>query len=586
MFSESFFIFTSFPHPIAVTKKFMIRKGAYRMKRWEKRTEANSLKELFMQNMGVNSLSEINEWVIKEREGSYRIDKLSEAAALARKFKDQPVTIVGDYDADGATSTSILLLGLKEYGFTNVSYKIPLRFTEGFGINDRIVDEIENGLIITCDNGIAGIEAIKKAKEKGLTVIVLDHHEAVVGDNGENIYPPADIIIDPSAIPGSADFTGYCGAGLCYRFMLELLSDQADFDRQTARMRYVGLAMIGTIGDVMTLHEENYAIVRAGLKTVGAYGTEGLRALITAAGLNASPKSTDIGFKIAPALNAMSRLKDNGALDMVKLLTFQGQSSEAMELAQGALKANEKRKALQKEVEAKAEKMISEGKALAECPLVVLIPEAHEGIIGITAGQLASKYNRPAIVMTAIRHEGRVLYKGSGRSAGDFDMKAVLDKHQSLIFSYGGHKGAAGLSVEPENLLKLANELSKDAYEADEAEVEYYDLEVKASDVGQMIEELKKYEPFGEGNPAPIFRVTEFKPLQKYGEYRKALGSAGVKLNGYGADALTFSAKAVVAAVPQASEMEFIGTLEDNEFRGNVTHQVVFSDIRESRRGA
>lgn len=243
---------------------------------------------------------------------------------LAKQFQNKKITVIGDYDADGVTGTSILTMGLKEYGFTNVSYRIPRRISEGFGISDSIIDEINEGLIITCDNGIAGLSAIKKAKEKGLSVIVIDHHSPVVIDD-QTILPDADHIIDPHAIPGSADFNGYCGAGLAYKFICALF----DGNKQITQ-KYLGLAAIGTVADVMQLREENYVLVRNGLKalTIPTLCTKGLQALLSVLNLYKDIKSSDIAYRIGPTINSASRMNDAGATSAVELLTYDGPTEE------------------------------------------------------------------------------------------------------------------------------------------------------------------------------------------------------------------------------------------------------------------
>ena len=326
---------------------------------WIKKTNFNSPKDMILSNLGVKTTSELNEWFKKSYANQYKIKNLKEATILAKKFIHKKVRIIGDYDVDGTSATTILYKGLTEYGFTDVSYRIPLRFSEGFGINTSIIDEIDEGLIITCDNGIAGIEAIEKAKAKGLTVIIIDHHAPVV-ENGKIIYPDADIIIDPNAIPDSADFNGYCGAGLAYKFICELF----EFDKEI-RYKYLTLAALGTVADVMKLREENYVFVRNALKIMHnpAYNTVGLTALVNAFGLSSGVKADDIAFRLGPAINASSRMKDDGAKDAVELLCFDGDIATANEMAEDLIKVNNQRKDVEASTTEKALKIIKEKNA-------------------------------------------------------------------------------------------------------------------------------------------------------------------------------------------------------------------------------
>ncbi len=548
-------------------------------KNWIKRGNCNTLEEYFLSNMKVSSLEDVNQWCIKSANNGYRIDRLEEAAILLKEFKDKKVTIVGDYDADGCTSTSILLMGLREYGFTNVSYRIPKRFSEGFGINMNIIDEIDDGLIITCDNGIAAIEEIKAAKEKGLTVIITDHHEPVVEDNSP-ILPPADIIVDPAAIEGSADFNGYCGAGLAYRLISQLFNNDNNI-----KTKYAGLAAIGTIGDVMEIREENYVIVRRGIIALSSGNcTAGANELMKLT--RAIPKLTaeKIAFQVAPTLNALSRLDDCGSTRQVELLTFDGSPKEAEKLAEYAVCQNETRKTIEKELEARADKALSSDKAKDMNPIMIMLKGAHEGVIGIVAGHLAEKYKKPALVFTNIKKDGTAYYKGSARTYGNFDIKNAFDNNKDLFVTYGGHKEAAGMTILPENFKLLYQKLAKDvlnySFEADNSLS--YDIEIEAKDIVTMATEQSKYEPYGQGNPKPVFLVKNFTPFIKYGAYRKELGRSGdgIKINGNGYDALNFHLGKEIMGLDEKTHFNFLGILSLNDFNGTTTAQIVFQDYQ------
>lgn len=424
---------------------------------WIKRGKEKTIQEVFMRNIGVESLQEINSWVIKGRDFMYHIDNLKEAVQFALTYKNKPVRICGDYDADGVTATAILYMALVWAGFKDVAYRIPKRFSEGFGINRIMIDELlENagpGLIITCDNGVAQAEVINYAKEKGFAVIIIDHHQPEV-KAGKPVLPEADFIIDPHAIENSADFNGYCGAGLSYRFACELL----DEDRACCKVLR-GLAAIGTVADVMELREENYYIVRYGLPVLcsATLTSTGTYALMSALGLSANLTAHDVGFKVGPTINACSRMKDDGAKDAVEMLLFYGNYTNAIAKAEKLVEVNSLRKQAKAKTLKKAQEIIAEQCMFADCPIVLNIPDALEGIIGIIAGALCEKYKVPAIVTTNVA-EG--FLKGSGRSCGDFDMKAGLDTCSELLLRYGGHKGAAGLSLNPENIDPLREALA------------------------------------------------------------------------------------------------------------------------------
>ena len=548
---------------------------------WQKRGTEKTLEEVYLRNLKIASTSEVNGWCIKSKENKYHIAGFYDAVRILKLFRNKKVTIVGDYDADGCTSTAILYLGLKEYGFTDVHYRIPKRFSEGFGLNMNIINEIDEGLIITCDNGITAIEEVAAAKKKGLTVIITDHHKAAVDEYGHAVYPKADVVIDPPALPSSADFDGYCGAGLAYRLICQLFENAP-----AIKEKYVALAAIGTIGDVMEIREENYVIVRNGLKAMKnpRLVTPGLYALLSMQCDLPHLTAENVAFHIAPVLNALSRLSDTGSDDQIKLLTFKGPVVEAKKLAENAIAVNEKRKTIEKDLKNKALETIRARKIYGLCPLVLAVPNAHEGVVGIVAGALSEKYKRPVLLFTNAKDESGAEYlKGSARSYGEYDMKASLDKHSDLFIRYGGHKGAAGMSVKKENIASLARALNEDAkgsFSSAETGIVYYDLEIKASDIPDVIEEMQRYEPYGEGNPAPTFLVTGFKPVIKKGEYARAIGEHGIKINGARAAAISFDKRDGLLNLSENTSLSFIGTLSDNYFRNEVTHQIVFTESK------
>lgn len=546
------------------------------MNTWKKRGSETTIKEVFLRNIGKESLDDINGWFTKSYSEEYRIDKLDDAVMLAKSFIDKPVRIIGDYDADGVTSTSILYLALKRAGFKNVSYRIPKRFSEGFGINNTIIDEVNDGLIITCDNGVAQLEAIQKAKDKGLNVIIIDHHEPVVAD-GEIVLPNADIIIDPNAIKDSADFNGYCGAGLSYRFARRLLGEDSYIKK------LLGLAAIGTVADVMELREENYVFVRNGLKALKnpQATTSGTYALISSLDLTRYISSHDIGFKVGPVINASSRMKDDGAMDAVKLLTFDGPFPYAIGEAEKLIERNEQRKVAKKEALKIAIDTINNEMLMCDVPLIVTLEGVPEGVIGIIAGNLCEEYKVPAIVLTTTS-EG--ILKGSSRSCGNYNIKEELDKVSSLLLKYGGHEGAAGLSLDPKNLdefRRIMQENAKSFTPPEEADTIFYDLEIKASDIADTIQELEKYGPFGNGNDYPVFKISDYSVNPKGGFYvNKVASEYDITKLFYKSDvcAIGFDLSKRFKNVTPKS-VNLVGTLSDNYFNGKITHQVEFNDF-------
>lgn len=551
-------------------------------------TLEEKIKNAFLRNVQKESLEEVNDWFRKSYADEWHIDGLEQAVELVLPFKDRPVHIIGDYDVDGVTSSSILFLALKRTGFNNVTCRIPKRFSEGFGINLTIIDEIkDDGLIITCDNGVAQPDAIKAAKDKGLTVLIIDHHEPIIGEDGNPVYPEADLIIDPNAIKDSADFNGYCGAGLSYRFAKTLLTKAGD---AAFAQCLIGLAALGTVADVMELTNENYVIVRNGIKKLldSRYNTAGLNALI-AATTGKYITANDIGFKIGPAINAASRLRDDGAMFVFRLLTFNGNMPTAISLAEELVELNDKRKAYKYQALRMANEEMKEKCLYGNIPLILNLPGVPEGIIGIIAGNLCEKYKTPAIILTET--EPGVL-KGSARCCdaanGSVNIKEELDKlaekKPECLIRYGGHAGAAGLSVSKEHFDVFCETLYEqlDWFEPVSDEDKTYDIEIDVSEISQALTEIAKYEPFGNGNERITFLVRNFSVIPFRGKYFAKLGDAGsiIKLSGNYADAMGFDMAEHFQGVQTLDKVDLIGKLAMNYYNGELKPQIEFVDFR------
>lgn len=552
---------------------------------WIKRGSASTVEEVFLHNIGAGSLDEINGWFQRSYDDGYFIDGLDEAVTLALTFTERPVTIIGDYDGDGMTSTAILYRALTRAGFTDVHYRIPRRFSEGFGINPVIIDEIPEGLVITCDNGIGQREVIHKAKEKGLAVIVLDHHLPDT-DGDKILLPPADVVVDPHAIPGSAAFNDYCGAGLCYRFAKVLLA-RTGRNEKAYIDQLMGLAAIGTVTDVMPLKEENYVIVRNGLKVLlrPELNSAGLRALIATLGLSVRITAHDIGFKLGPALNAASRLKDDGAAEAVGLLLFDGGAAEAAELATGLIRTNDRRKLLQNAGRERARDLIRTEGLSDDYPMVVYLPETPEGIVGTIAGNLCEEFGVPVIVMTDKEGDPSIL-KGSARSVAGYHMKHALDKVAPLLNEYGGHEGAAGLSFEKAKLGEIRDSLKQQAkgpVMSKKDDQIYYDLEISADQIPAYAAELKRFEPFGEGNPAVVFRITDYRVVPFRGAYKTLLGAGQsiVKFYSDGVQAIGFGLADRLEHIREPHVLDLVGCLTENIYNGHVEDQIEFMDCEQ-----
>lgn len=540
------------------------------MMKWIKKDSALSIEEVVERNTGIN----ISEF-LNPPEDLY-IKGLDAAADRIRKAiaDGESITIYGDYDADGITSSTIIFVTIKKLNYDNVRVILPKRFSEGYGLSMAAVDRVESGLLITIDNGITAVEEIAHAKNKGLGVVVLDHHLR----REDGLIPEADVVVDPSAIEGS-DFNHYCGAGIAFKLAKIMLNDEILLDRLS------GLAAIGTVADVMPLVHENRNIVIRGIRSINnGVMVPGLAALLQKLDLY-EVNEGDFGFKLGPIINAAGRLLDDGAKRVFNLLISGGAKAER--LAEELIALNDERKRLVEENMAYCEQIIEDECMYGENPLLIYTTATSEqkfgeGVVGVLAGRLAEKYKVPAIVLT--EGEDGIL-KGSGRSDGTIHLKQLLDTAEDLLARYGGHAGAAGLSVTIDNVEALRARLSEGVKAFPQAEVVddaiYYDLEVNASQLPAVMEKLKRFAPFGEGNPRPVFKVNGVMLLPRGGRFYNLMGKDGqhLKLFARGFDAVGFDMADKYKEANEPMQLELLGFLGENRFMNNVTLQVELKDF-------
>ena len=543
-----------------------------------KRGKETSLLECLLKNLKVASTNEVNDWYRRYYDNNYRLDGMDEAKDLIDKFKDKEIHIIGDYDVDGVTATSIMYLGLKAYGCSKVFFRTPHRFSEGFGLKKTMVEEIteDDCLIITVDNGVAALEAVEYAKSRGMTVIVTDHHLPVTVDEEEigfvPVLPEADLIIDPNAIDGSADYTGYCGAGIAYKLMRHLLGE-------TAR-QYECIAAIGTIADVMELREENFVIVKRGLEQLIKTNNIGLRALLERLQKTEHVSAMDVGFTIGPCINAPGRLIDDGSMRSVELLITDNKE-EAKRLANFLVDQNYTRKQQVDLATKNIIKDIEKNKMTEDIPIIAYIPKINEGIVGIVAARVEEKYQRPAIILTD--SENKDIFKGSARAPEGFNIKACLDRCADEIYVYGGHEGAAGLSIEGRKLKRFREACQESAkaegYKPSSNADISYDFEVNMADIPEAIDLIEKFEPHGEGNPTLIIKVPDFVNIPKNSLYKTMVGTEGIKFFGENLTAVNFHAAKDFADYEKPEKMILYGELSYNYYKGNKTPQINFIDF-------
>ena len=452
------------------------------------------------------------------------VDILKEKIEEGKKIR-----VIGDYDIDGVNATYILQQGLAGLG-ADVDTDIPDRIKDGYGLNQLLIDralEDDVDTIITCDNGIAAMNEIAYGKENGMTIVVTDHHEVpYLEENGEKKYllPPADAVVDPHRADCEYPFKGLCGAAVAYKLVevLYRVSGKSEQEVEHLQERLMENVAIATIGDVMDLVGENRVFVKKGLELLKTTKNEGLHALMQCTGVDTANLNTyHIGFVIGPCINAGGRL--DTAKRALELLNASNRR-EAVTLAADLKELNDSRKEMTEEGVEEAVRQIESSSWKDDQVLVVYLPECHESIAGIIAGRIKERYYRPTFVLT----KGETGVKGSGRSIEAYDMFAEMSRCRELFTKFGGHKLAAGLSLEEENVevfRKRINELA-DLTEEDLQMKVSIDMRLPFPYINEeLIHELKILEPFGKGNGKPLFAESKLRVIQPriFGKNRNVL---------------------------------------------------------------
>ena len=432
------------------------------------------------------------------------VDKAVEI--LRNKIKEKKrIRIIGDYDIDGVVSTFILIKGLKRAGALADTY-IPDRVADGYGIHEHLIERAVNDgidVIVTCDNGIAAYNEITMAKEKGMTVIITDHHEIPykeTEDGRELILPPADAIVNPKQPDCNYPEKRLCGAVVALKLVTALYEACGIPEKELED--FLELGAIATVGDVMDLQGENRILVKEGLKRLSHTSNKGLRELIRANGLeDGTITAYHVGFVLGPCINASGRL--DTAARSLKLLCAETED-EAAKLAGDLTALNQSRKALTEEGKEAAIRIVEETEIGQDRVLVIYLPDCHESLAGIIAGRIREKYNKPVFVLT----KGETMVKGSGRSIESYSMFEELVKCGDLMEQYGGHPMAAGLSIKEENVEEFRRRLNENCTltEKDLAPKILIDVPMPVSYINkELVEEISLLEPFGKGNTKPIF---------------------------------------------------------------------------------
>lgn len=504
-------------------------------------------------------------WLLKDMDRAVRV-------ILDFIDRRQPVRVMGDYDVDGICSSYILTRGLRALGGV-VDTAIPHRIHDGYGLNDHLIEEAKKDgvrLIVTCDNGIAAADQIRLAGEMGITVVVTDHHEVPFRmEEGRKyeLLPPAAAVVDPKQEACTYPYKNICGGVVAYKLLQALLEEekrrreqgreeQSSLEQGRKELPAEGLleellefAALATVCDVMELKDENRILVKEGLKRLAHTKNLGLRALMEVNGLDASRLSAyHLGFVIGPCLNATGRLDTaSRALELLQ----SGTKAEAISAASELKELNDSRKNLTLQGVKQAQEYLEENHLEKDPVLVVFLPMVHESLAGIIAGRIREKYNHPVFVLT----QGEEGVKGSGRSIEAYHMYEHMVRISSCFAKFGGHKLAAGLTLAhlfdtaAEDVEHFRMELNRDAglREEDFIPQVHIDIPMPVTYGDMMLaRELERLEPYGVGNPKPLFAHKDLHFIRGW--------LMGAKHN--------FARFRVCTAEGQEAELVFFGDLE------------------------
>ncbi|MEW7741284.1 single-stranded-DNA-specific exonuclease RecJ [Staphylococcus aureus] len=505
--------------------------------------------------------TDINHDALQLSDMTKAIDRIKRAIA-----NDEKILVYGDYDADGVTSTTILVTTLQLLG-AQVGWHIPNRFTEGYGPNElafRNAHDEGITLIITVDNGIQGHNEIKMVQDLGVDVIVTDHHE--IGST----LPEAYAIVHPMHPSFNYPFQQLCGAGVAYKLAQALIENVPDY--------FKALVAIGTIADLVSLTDENRSLVKQGLKVLNDQCPISVKALLKEAGYNDNIDEETIGFIIGPRLNAVGRL-DDASLACELLMT--DDEEEAAFLAEQVEHFNRERKdivaTITEEAMAMAETKVKNGDLF----LLLAKENWHEGVLGIVASKIVETFALPTLILNVDREQNHA--KGSARSIDQVSMFEILSAHQELIAKFGGHHMAAGMTMDIENIEALAEGLNKWMKELSKTTsldpVKPVDVLLTENDITiKNIRDMNRLRPFGTDFSRPIFEmddlsVSSVKAIgQQKNHLKLTLGESNIA-------ALFWQNGHLEPELQNEQPINILGSVQINEWNGNQSPQLIIQDI-------
>ncbi len=483
--------------------------------------------------------------------------------------RGETITVFGDYDADGVTATVMMVTYLREKG-ANVRYRIPRREDEGYGLHRSTVDEIaQNGtsLLLTVDNGISAVDEIAYANSLGMEVVVTDHHQP------QGTLPPAVAVVDPHREDCESEFKMYAGVGVAYMLICAMEGDE-----DWARERFADLVAIGTLADVMPLEGDNRRLVREGLRMINAGSRPGLVALATVAGAqNRRQTSGSAVFTLAPRINAAGRMGDPDVAAQLLLCTDEVACEE---LAQRIAAFNTERQKTESEILAEVNAYIDTHPSVLTDRVIVLAGDDwFPGVVGIIAARVLEKYGKPCILLSV--SDG--VAKGSGRSIDGFSLFDAIASCGDMLLNYGGHQLAAGLGLPADRVDEFRRRIN--AYAAKEypqmpVPELIMDFRLVPSQIAvEKLDSIDQLEPFGAGNPAPLFGLFHMK-VEQVTEIASKHTRFTLSRDGAVIQAIKFGSTPPTLGFAVGDAVHLAVTLDRNEYRGNVSVSVIVRDMR------
>ena len=526
-------------------------------------------------NRGLDNPEEARAFLFNEKQefyDPYLLNDMDKAVVRINQAVEnqEAILIFGDYDADGVTSTTVMMKTLQKLG-ANVQFYIPNRFTEGYGPNEgafRHAHEIGISLILTVDTGIAALHEARVAKELGIDLIITDHHEP-----GPEL-PDAFALVHPKFGENSYPFPHLAGVGVAFKLAHALLGEVPE--------HLLPFVAIGTIADLVPLKDENRLIVQKGLTLLKETDNVGLHALFKLAGVDqASIDEETIGFSIAPRINAAGRL-DCADPTVYLLLTEDPSLAEA--LAEDIEQMNKDRKELVNTISEEAIQMVEQHFPIKENSCLVIGKEGwNPGVIGIVASRLVEKFYRPTIVLSFDQEKG--VAKGSARSIPGFDLFKNLSSCRDLLPHFGGHTMAAGMTLNLTDVGELRQRLNQYAHqqlkEEDLIPITYIDSEISLQDIHlEAIEEMNKLAPYGMDNPKPkvLIKDANIESIRKIGSEQNHLKLI-LEYDGTTLDGVGFGLGNVCDHISPASKVSVIGELSINEWNNRKKPQIFLQDL-------